>query len=115
LIADDPKDTLVIAGADLSHVGQAFGDRRALDGEYLAEVKQRDEFVLDHVSQNRAEEFLAAFACENNPTQVCSVGCMYLLMKTLPQARAGVVDYHQAVDQPSQTGVTCAAAVFRKA
>ncbi len=114
LVDADPKDTLLIAGADLSHVGRAFGDQRALDPAYLDEVKQRDEAVLAHVNLNNAEAFVAEFACGNNPTQVCSVGCMYLLMRTLAGAQAGVVDYHQAVDQAAQTGVTCAAAVFRR-
>ncbi|UCG17169.1 MAG: AmmeMemoRadiSam system protein B [Phycisphaerales bacterium] len=112
LLADDPKDTLLIAGADLSHVGRAFGDVRLLDAAFLQEVRERDTVVLDHVKANNARAFLEAFSGDNNPTRVCSIGCIYMLMRALPGARADVIAYHQAVDQGAQTGVTCAAAVL---
>ena len=114
LLASDGKDTLVIAGADLSHVGQTFGDDRRLDAKFLDEVRQRDMAVLEHVRANDAGAFVGAFAGDNNPTKVCSVGCIHMLMTALPGACAEVIDYHQAVDRQTQTGVTCAAAVFTR-
>ena len=73
-----------------------------------------DEAALACVGDNEAQTFLDQFAGDNNPTNVCSVGCIYALMKALPDASAAVVGYHQAVDHETQTGVTCAAAVFRR-
>jgi hypothetical protein len=112
LLASDGKDTLVIAGADLSHVGHAFGDDHRLESDFLDEVRRRDRAVLDHVAANDAGAFVGAFAGDNNPTRICSVGCIDMLMTALPGACAEVIGYHQAVDQETQTGVTCAAAVF---
>lgn len=114
LLAEDGVDTLVIAGADLSHVGAAFGDDRRLDEAFLQETRLRDESLLRHVGLNDAEGFFSAFAEGNNPTQVCSIGCIYALMRILPHASSEVLAYHQAIDDESQTGVTCAAAVVRQ-
>ena len=46
---------------------------------------------------------------DENPTRVCSAGCIFALKAALPEAKAQVLRYHQAVDQESQAGVTCAA------
>ena len=111
LLAEDRADTLVIAGADLSHVGANFGDDRVLDDDFLAEVRRRDGEALDHVAGSDPAGFVARVGLDDNPTRVCSAGCVYALMKALPAARIEVLDYHQAVDPTTQTCVTCAAAV----
>ena len=110
----DGKDTLIIAGADLSHVGEPFGDEEPLEPPVLDAVRRRDEEVLSRVRENDAAGFCAAFADNNNPTKVCSVGCIFALLTALPDARVELLRYHQAVDVETQTGVTCAAAVLRR-
>jgi AmmeMemoRadiSam system protein B len=114
VLGEDDRDTLVIAAADLSHVGQAFGDQQPLREEFLAEIREHDRVALDHVGTNDPDAFLHHFKSAGNPTKVCSVGCIYSLMKALPAARATILRYHQAVTQEAHTGVTCAAAVFRQ-
>lgn len=112
LIECNGDDTLIVAGADLSHVGGAFGDDRVLDEDFLGEVRQRDQSTLDHYTSNGPERFRQAVAEGDNPTRVCSAGCMFVLATALSDAKASLLDYHQAVDQPSQTCVTCAAVAF---
>ena len=109
LVADDPHDTLFVAGADLSHVGAAFSDQRPLDDAFLEEVRQRDRRALDKLEINDPAGFLEYIAGGNNATRVCSAGCIYVLATALPDATGTVLRYHQAVDQPSQTCVTCTA------
>src|SRR5207249_6127650 len=46
LLAEDPEPTLVIAGADLSHVGGYFGDGIALEESFLQAVRGTDEAAL---------------------------------------------------------------------
>lgn len=114
VLGQDGRETLVIAAADLSHVGPAFGDEQPLHEAYLADIRDRDRIALDHVGANDPDAFLQHFKSTENPTKVCSVGCIYSLMKALPAARATVLRYHQAVTQEAHTGVTCTAAVFRQ-
>jgi len=112
LIRNDAGATLIVAGADLSHVGAAFGDERTLDEAFLEEVRQRDWQALDRLRTGEVGAFLQCVAKQENPTRVCSAGCIFVLATALPDASASVLGYHQAVDLPSQTCVTCAAVAF---
>ena len=113
-IAEDEESTIVIASADFSHVGGFFGDQRRLDDEFLAEVRQRDQAVLQRIVQGDAAAFRACVAEDENPTRICSAGCMFTLLTALPDAKATILEYHQAVEQSVQNCVTCAAVVFRR-
>jgi AmmeMemoRadiSam system protein B len=112
LVRDDAGDTLIVAGADLSHVGVQFGDERPLDDTFLEEVRQRDRRALDYLEVRDGEGFLRSVAEQDNPTRVCSAGCIFVLATAMHDASASVLHYHQAVDTSSQTCVTCAAVAF---
>lgn len=112
LIREDDKSTIVIAGADLSHVGARFGDERELDDEFLAEIAAQDARALHQVHANNAESFADIIRERDNTTRICSVGCIYALMTALPTATCEPLHYHQAADPPTGTGVTCTAAAF---
>ena len=112
LVADDSQDTLIVAGADLSHVGASFGGDRHLDDDYLEEIRRYDLAALDHLVAGDPDAWVAHIAKDDNPTHFCSAGCIYTLAAALPDTRATLFGYHQAVDQPSQTCVTCAAMAY---
>jgi AmmeMemoRadiSam system protein B len=113
LVREDPEPTLLIASADLSHVGGYFGDETELSAPFLAEVRQADDAALELVDRNAAEPFRKHMAATRNPTRVCSVGCLYALMTALgPEARARRLRYHQAVTAELQNCVTSAAYAF---
>lgn len=112
LVRNDAGETLIVAGADLSHVGGAFGDERPLDDAFLDEVQKRDLSALDRLRTKDVNAFLQCVAEQENPTRVCSAGCIFVLAAALPDASASVLGYHQAVDPSTQTCVTCAAVAF---
>ncbi|MFN3649990.1 MAG: AmmeMemoRadiSam system protein B [Armatimonadota bacterium] len=113
LVREDPTPTLLIASADLSHVGGYFGDDCELSDELLEQVRQVDETALQLVDGNSSEEYRQHMADTGNPTKVCSVGCLYALMTALgPQARAHRLRYHQAVTPELENCVTSAAYAF---
>jgi len=112
LIDDDRRDTLIVAGADLSHVGAQFGDERGLDDGFLDEVRQRDRRALREIEVNAPAAFLSCVAEGGNTTRICSAGCLFALSTALPRATGTIMRYHQAVDEPTQTCVTCAAVAF---
>ena len=112
LLAPGDGDTLLVAGADLSHCGAAFGDSRALDAEFLEEIRARDRRALTSLLEDNPGGWLDCVSQDGNPTHVCSAGCVFVLAATMRGADGLILRYHQAVDQPSQTCVTCAAVAF---
>jgi hypothetical protein len=113
LLREDPEPTLLVASADLSHVGGFFGDRRELDDAFLDAVSGVDEAALAFIARNDPEAFRAHMARTGNPTRICSVGCLYTLMTALsPSARPQRLRYHQAVTPEAENCVTCAAFAF---
>ncbi len=117
-LRSDGVATCIIAGADLSHIGRRFGDDKDLDAAFLHDVETRDRTVLGHVEACRPEAFREAVGEGENPTRICSAGCMYALMTALNRLHepsrlsARLLRYHQAADAEAHTGVTCAAVAF---
>jgi len=105
--------TIVIAGADLSHVGPRFGDDRELDDTFLQEVEHVDQRVLEALASGDPPAFLQILMGHGNATRICSVGCLYTLIAALGWAKPELLRYHQAVNRDSGTGVTCASVVLR--
>jgi len=112
LIKEDSADTLVVAGADFSHVGANFGDDRALDEAFLELVRNRDRDVLSKLGAGDPEGFIGEVARERNSTRICSAGCMFVNAVLADGLSAEVLGYHQAVDQETQCCVTCAAVAY---
>jgi AmmeMemoRadiSam system protein B len=113
LLRDDSVPTLLVASADLSHVGGYFGDTRSLETAYLESVAAGDDDALRHVDAGDAEGFRTHMTATGNPTRVCSVGCIYALMTALgAEARPVRLGYHQAVTAEIDNAVTCAAYAF---
>ncbi len=109
LLRETDVSTIVVAGADLSHIGRRFGDNCDLDDEFLDGVARCDRRALDLIRAARPEEFRELLAANGNSTRVCSAGCIYALLTALPDAHPTVLHYHQAVDRDAETCVTCAA------
>ncbi len=111
MVRETDRRTIIIAGADLSHVGQRFGDQEPSTPEFLEGVGQRDRQLLQLLEQRREDEFIDALRAASNNTRVCSAGSIYTLLRALPDHQCRVLSYHQAVDYEQETHVTCAAAV----
>jgi len=109
LIRADEVPTLIVAGADLSHIGWQFGDERDLDADFLREVERKDRQALDALLDGGRDAFVEMLRQRENDTRVCSAGCIYAMMAALPGAKAELLGYHQAVNREAGNGVTCAA------
>jgi len=112
LIRADHTLTVVIAAADHSHVGRRFGDERVLDKAFLTENERNDRQILEAIAAGQRDSFVETVTRRHNHTRVCSTGCIYALMTALPGARPELLRYHQAVDHPTGTCVTCSAVAF---
>lgn len=104
--------TILIAGADLSHIGQRFGDEQPTTAELMFNVGAFDRSLLSLLEQRRDQNFVAEIRARENQTRICSVGNIYALLRALPGASCRILRYHQASDFPAETHVTCAAAAI---
>jgi len=112
IIGDNDDETLLVAGADLSHVGRQFGDTFELDATFLASVAKRDRTALAFLEASDPEGFVRTIAAEQNPTRVCSAGCMFVLASVLRTAVPSLVGYHQAFTEDAQICVSCSAMTY---
>lgn len=107
-------DTLLVAGADLSHVGLEFGDSDTLDDAFLSAVEARDRAALNQLVQSAPDGFVQTLALESNPTRVCSAGCMYVLARVLHDSQPHLLRYHQAHTPAARICVSCAALTYSR-
>lgn len=85
--------TLVIAAADLAHVGPAFGDPKPMELAERAALYRADQEMLGVVCRGDADGFLDLLAKEADQRKVCGLPPIYLALNLLDGARGEVVDY----------------------
>ena len=78
-----PGPVLVLAGADLSHVGFKFGDTDPARGAFLDRVAQEDMAALEAAATGDGEAFFSEVARINNRNHICSVTSIYVLLSLL--------------------------------
>jgi predicted class III extradiol MEMO1 family dioxygenase len=110
-----PGPTLIIASADLSHVGPAFGDKQALSGESEEVVKfrnsviQHDSTCLQMILQNKPSDLIGAMAWQQNPTRWCSTGNLVATLMLVEPSKVEMLNYGLSMDQQGTTLVSSTA------
>jgi len=127
VLTERAPDACLVASADLSHVGQRFGDAGPLTSAGLRAAEQGDRNLLGRAEALDAEGFwqagngrgvadpaLRGFGeAAPGARNVCGLGPIYTLLR-VTSARAGrVLKYEQAVERPTQSMVSFAAMGFR--
>ena len=87
------RKSIVVAAADLAHVGPAFGDRYPMDFTRRARVKGADETMLQHVCDGDAEGFFQQVRDERNERKVCGLSPIYVMLRLLGDGRGTLLDY----------------------
>lgn len=103
--------TVVVASADLSHVGPQFGDRSALDASRRREVEEADREVLREFIDG-PDRMLAHFERNGNAARWCSIGNMFVAATAVPHASREMVAYAQSAEPNGGAMVTSAALAF---
>jgi len=105
------RRAVVIAGADLAHVGPRFGDPRPFDESERAVLGATDRDSLSRAERADAEAFWEHVASDLETRRVCGLGPVYSLLRTIePGARGEVRHYEQTVD-PEEGSIVSHAAV----
>ncbi len=107
----DDKRAIVIAGADLAHVGPRFGDEKAFDeGERLA-LDQTDHESLDHATRGDAEGFWRHVAGDLETRRVCGLAPIYALLRTITNGSRGHLRHYEQNVDPDEGSIVSHAAV----
>jgi AmmeMemoRadiSam system protein B len=87
------RKTLVVAAADLAHVGPAFGDSYGLDFIGKAQVRNADERLLATVYAGDAVGFFEQLRAEGDKRHVCGLPPIYLTLRLLGETRGEPAGY----------------------
>ena len=88
-------DTLVVAAADISHVGPAFSDKDPLDDAAKSNIKDSDELWLEAACVGDSGRLRDHMVRHGDPTRICGASPIFLMASMLGEARGHVVHYDQ--------------------
>ena len=103
--------TVVMASADLAHVGPQFGDPHPITPGQLREVADADREMLEFVEAGDAEAFFRAVARDEDRRRICGLPPVYTLLRLLPDAWGRLLCYSQWPD-PQGTVTFAAVALY---
>jgi AmmeMemoRadiSam system protein B len=83
------RRVIVIAAADLAHIGPAFGDPFPVDYVRYLRLEAADELLVQSILQGDAEGFYQTIAREDNRRNVCGVPPIYMTLRLLGGEVAG--------------------------
>lgn len=109
LVEDD--EVMLLASADLSHVGPRFGDERDITNQFMAEVETADRDYLAAAAED-ATLGLVNLAGHGDRYHVCGSASIFAMGTALPGRRGRLLGYHQAVTPEMGQAVTYASMVF---
>lgn len=112
LVEDRQGRVLVIAGADLAHVGPRFGDARPLDERGKERLRARDAESIDLALGGDAPGFFRHVAADLSTRRVCGLGPIYTMLRALPGGRGERLHYDQHVDPDEGSIVSHASLVY---
>lgn len=105
--------TLVVAAADLAHMGPAFGDPYGLDAIGKAQLRAADERLLEAIFAGDAEGFFGQLQEVGNRRHVCGLPPIYLTLRLLGETRGEPAGYDQCpADAEGLSFVSIAGAVL---
>ncbi len=101
-----------IAGVDLAHIGQKFGDPGMLSPGTELLLEREDREMLKHVENVDAAGFFASVAKDNDKRRICGFPAIYVLLSLLAPAKARLLKYDKSVEHATQSIVSFASMVF---
>lgn len=99
-ISTAKERVLVLAGADLAHVGRRFGDTFSITPTISENVKIRDTEDLEFAKEIDADGFYKSVNKDHNKRRVCGLFSIYSLLEVLRDVanRGELLYYGQAPD-----------------
>lgn len=111
-VAASSRRVCLLAGADLSHIGQRFGDQEHLTPTFVQRAAMKDREMLERVIEGDAEGFFAHIHADGDQRRICGFPSIYTVLSTIEGTVGRLLDYQFAVDQKSQTAVSFASIIL---
>ncbi|HEY3594527.1 MAG TPA: AmmeMemoRadiSam system protein B, partial [Polyangiaceae bacterium] len=113
VVERSPERTVIIAGADLAHVGPRFGDPAPYGEEQRRDLASVDRTSLDLAISGTHREFFRQVQSDLDTRRVCGLGPIYALLRTMPDGCKGeLLHYEQTIDAEEGSIVSHAALAF---
>jgi len=109
-VSERGERILVLASADLAHVGPRFGDRYPLGGSDWSSIAYQDQELIQHIERMDGEGFYREIQKEKNRRNICGLSAIYALLATIPASKGRLLKYGQSLDP--QGTVTFASIAF---
>jgi AmmeMemoRadiSam system protein B len=108
------RKAVVVAGADMAHVGPRFGDPAAYDAERRASLETADRASLERASSLDRAAFWTHVAGDLDERRVCGLAPIWSLLRTLTGsgAHGKTLHYEQTIDADDGSIVSHAAVAF---
>lgn len=91
----DGRNALVVAAADLAHIGPAFGDATPVDFAGRARLESADDALIETICTGDAEAFYRQIERENDRRNVCGLAPIYLTLRLLGETSGERVGYER--------------------
>jgi AmmeMemoRadiSam system protein B len=98
------RRVLIVASADLSHVGPAFGGQ-PLDLVGRARLQAADEALIERICAGDAEGFFAAIKRDGDRRNVCGLPPIYLALRMLSPVQGEQVAYDRCAADGNGTSL----------
>lgn len=103
---------VLIAAADLAHIGTGFGDASPPDDRMLAQVEEADRESMMAAVNGDAEEFFRTVQREKDRRRICGLSPIYAMVAALHASHGELLKYKQCIDPNGFRTVTIASAAF---
>ena len=108
------KKICFIAGVDLAHIGQQFGDSELLTDARLTEQWTDDQELLARACEGDAEAWFIHVAAQADKNRICGLAPMYVMLKVIGACRGELLKYDHAVADDRTSCVSFASVAFYK-
>ncbi len=106
------KKVCFIAGVDLAHIGQQFGDSERLDDVRLGEQWADDQKLLSLACAGDAAGWFDHVSGSQDCNRICGLAPTYAMLTAMQPERGELLKYDQAVADDSSSCVSFASVAF---
>lgn len=103
---------MILASADLSHVGPKFGDLVSVTAASAEDVRAYDLALMEKAANGDFQGFYQKTAGNLDRTNICGLSSIYTLLRLLDGPRGRLLEYDQWRDDAGQEMVTFASLIY---
>jgi len=111
------RRVVIVAAADLAHIGPAFNDSFPVDRIRYAQLQAADEILIQTITDGDADAFFHTIAAEGDRRNVCGLPPIYLTLRLLKgNVRGELTGYDRCpADEQNTSFVSVCGMVFQEA